>query len=84
MTAASSRFTGRETELAIIGRELDAVLPGGLRVLLVAGEPGIGKSRLLAAASAIGAQRGMVVLRGGASLAASKNGWKTAATTQGK
>jgi class 3 adenylate cyclase/S1-C subfamily serine protease len=45
----STSFVGREEELAVLQGMLDTVAEsGGPRCLLVSGEPGIGKSRLLA------------------------------------
>jgi tetratricopeptide (TPR) repeat protein len=41
-------LVGREQELALIAERFDQVRRDGGRVLLVAGEPGIGKSRLMA------------------------------------
>lgn len=59
--AGSMRFVGRDGPLA----ELVAALPPGDRALtLVAGEAGIGKSRLVSEAVAIARQRGHRVLRG--------------------
>src|SRR4051794_38125635 len=45
-------LVGRDAELAAIGRALRAVRGGASRVLAVVGEPGIGKSALLAAIAA--------------------------------
>src|SRR5690606_28789984 len=57
--AAGSGFVGRRAELARLRAELDAARARTTRVVLVAGEPGIGKTRLveelLAAAAADGA-----------------------------
>ncbi|HEU5425028.1 MAG TPA: AAA family ATPase, partial [Nitrolancea sp.] len=62
-TSAESRGpVGRERELAEIRRQLSGL---GSRVLLLAGEPGIGKTRLLAAAAIGGAQSGWRVIQGG-------------------
>jgi predicted ATPase/DNA-binding CsgD family transcriptional regulator len=67
------------TELPLVGRraELDTLLHqaeqaarGLTRVVLVDGEPGIGKSRLLDVVAARVARQGAIVLRGGASEAA--------------
>ena len=41
-------FVGRTTELAILNEEADAVAAGGGRSILLVGEAGIGKSRLVA------------------------------------
>ena len=57
----SSPFVGRVQELAL----LDQVLKDGPPVLLVAGEPGIGKSRLLQAGSERARTQGWTVLMGG-------------------
>ncbi|MGI5170572.1 ATP-binding protein [Spirillospora sp. CA-253888] len=58
------RIVGRAVELAVID-ELVAVTAGGRgATMLVLGEAGIGKSRLLAEAAARGSAAGMEVLRG--------------------
>jgi predicted ATPase/DNA-binding XRE family transcriptional regulator len=54
-------FVGRAQELAL----LDHLLTDGPPVLLVAGEPGIGKSRLLQAGSVRAEAQGWTVLTGG-------------------
>src|SRR5215469_6522508 len=56
-----SPFVGRVQELAL----LDQLLKEGTPVLLVAGEPGIGKSRLLQAGSERARTQGWTVLMGG-------------------
>jgi DNA-binding CsgD family transcriptional regulator len=59
-------LAGREQELQLLWRALEQVAADGLRVVLVAGEPGIGKTRLLHALAAGATARGMPILRGGA------------------
>ena len=56
-----SPFVGRTEELAL----LDQMLKDGPPVLLVAGEPGIGKSRLLQAGIELAQAQGWTVLTGG-------------------
>src|SRR5688500_2167452 len=55
---------GREAELEAIAGALDAVARGGRRLLVVRGEAGIGKTRLLAEARERAAARRFVVLQG--------------------
>ncbi len=55
-------LVGRADELSMLERHLR---DGGVPVLLLAGEPGIGKSRLLYEAAGHAAERGWTVLRGG-------------------
>jgi len=57
--AAQPTLVGRERELAILNHHLDQ---GGSRWLMLSGEPGIGKSRLLAAARHLASERGMLIL----------------------
>jgi DNA-binding CsgD family transcriptional regulator/tetratricopeptide (TPR) repeat protein len=57
-------FVGREAELAALTAELDAALAGSGGVVLVAGEPGIGKTRLAAELAAQASARGGLVLWG--------------------
>ena len=47
-TRARSPFVGRARELALLQERLDAVVAGQGQVVAVVGEPGMGKSRLLA------------------------------------
>jgi DNA-binding CsgD family transcriptional regulator len=61
-----SRLVGRDIELAFIGDLLDGIAPGtatphGVAVV-VRGEPGVGKTALLAAARALASARGVRVL----------------------
>ena len=55
-------LVGRLPEMALLERMFNGEAP---QVLALAGEPGIGKSRLLREAAALGAARGMRVLHGG-------------------
>src|SRR5436190_8891685 len=62
-----SRFIGRQTELAALWRQFERAIGGQTRIALIAGEPGIGKTRLLDVIGSRAAEAGAVVLRGGAS-----------------
>jgi transcriptional regulator with XRE-family HTH domain/tetratricopeptide (TPR) repeat protein len=62
LTARATPLVGREREVAVLERHLAGKAPP---LLLVAGEPGIGKSRLLAEASARAAAHGLTALAGG-------------------
>ncbi len=57
-------FVGRAAPLAVLDRSLDEALAGRPRVVLVEGEAGIGKSRLVAEAVQQARRRGAVVLVG--------------------
>src|SRR4051794_27149949 len=61
---ASSVLVGREAELAALRASLSAAASGSPKVLLVAGEAGIGKSRLVGAFEAAATEAGFTVLRG--------------------
>jgi DNA-binding CsgD family transcriptional regulator len=61
---ARSPFIGREREMAILETVLQETAQGSGRVVLVAGEPGIGKTRLLAEAAERAAAQGWLVLFG--------------------
>jgi DNA-binding CsgD family transcriptional regulator len=63
-------LAGRERELVTLWDCYLAAREGRANVVLVGGEPGIGKSRLLAEAAARAGAAGAIVLRGGASEAA--------------
>jgi len=60
-------LVGRQRELRFLSRQLDDVLGGeGCRLVLLEGEAGIGKSRLLAETTTRARVKGFVVLRGAA------------------
>ncbi|MDQ4133068.1 MAG: AAA family ATPase, partial [Actinomycetota bacterium] len=63
---ASTPFLGRTAELAAIGDVLNEVRAGAGRVLVVEGEAGVGKSRLLDEAVRLAERLGLEVLRGAA------------------
>ncbi len=60
-------LAGRDREMAALWRCAEAALAGRAGIVMLSGEPGIGKSRLLGALAARAEAEGMVVLRGGAS-----------------
>jgi AAA ATPase domain len=57
-------IVGRDTELAALGRHLDAAVGGHGQLVLLAGEAGVGKSRLMREITARAAARGLAVLSG--------------------
>jgi eukaryotic-like serine/threonine-protein kinase len=57
-------FVGRTAELAVLTADLDAAVAGRGGVVLLAGEPGIGKTRLAEELAAHATARGVVVLWG--------------------
>lgn len=57
-------LVGRERELAVLGEVLEAATSGAGRVLLLAGDPGIGKTRLLEELAARAQRAGATVLWG--------------------
>ena len=67
MADLGERFVGRVGELGSVSRLLAQLEHGGCAVLELVGEPGIGKSRLLAELAALGDARGHLVLTGAAS-----------------
>ena len=66
-TPTNPLLVGRQRELELLWRQLQAAADGALRVALIAGEPGIGKTRLLDTVAQRAGREGIVVLRGGAS-----------------
>src|SRR5262245_42802619 len=63
----SAAIVGRQRELTLIKNYYEAAKGGHARVVLLTGEPGIGKTRLLDEVALHIAQDGAVVLRGSAS-----------------
>src|SRR4051794_9388124 len=61
------RLVGRAAELASIERSLEALRDGGSDAVVLVGEPGIGKTRLLRELAARAEQRGYLVLPGSGS-----------------
>ena len=62
--AAAAPFIGREKEMAELQRRLHAALAGECEFVVVAGEPGIGKSRLVDELKALARARKIRVLSG--------------------
>ena len=62
--APALRLHGRAAEIAVLGEALDRVASGRPAVVLIEGEAGIGKTRLLDAALADARGRGMQVAAG--------------------
>ena len=62
--ALAPRMRGRETETGVLREALDRVARGGPAIVLIEGEAGIGKTRLLDQALADAAARGMQVAAG--------------------
>ena len=61
--AGQHRLAGRDHELRVLASALTSAEDGGGRLVVVEGEPGIGKTALLEAAAALGRKRGFRVLR---------------------
>jgi AAA ATPase domain len=60
----TNHLIGRDRELAVLGSLLDEAVVDGATLLLT-GEPGVGKTALLAAAAEMAATAGFEVIRGG-------------------
>ena len=69
-TGAHPPLVGRQRETDALWKRFEAAATGQTGVVLIAGEPGIGKSRLLDTFAARVTSTGAHVLRGGASEAA--------------
>jgi predicted ATPase len=65
--ARNAQLIGRESEFGLLWSRFETSATGALRVALVDGEPGIGKSRLLNVFARRATEQGATVLRGGAS-----------------
>ena len=64
---STSQFVGRQRELNLIWNHYHAASDGNAHVVLVSGEPGIGKTRLIDEVGALATKDGAIVLHGGAS-----------------
>lgn len=62
--AHGTRFVGRDAELHALRAELDAALSGEGRLVVLLGEPGIGKTRIALALAAEARERGAAVVWG--------------------
>src|SRR3989440_730007 len=60
-------IVGRQQELTLVTHQYEAAKAGHARVVLVTGDPGIGKTRLLDEIARWTAEEGAIILRGGAS-----------------
>lgn len=64
MAATMPELVGRAAELSAMAAHLDALSTGHGRLVLISGEPGIGKSRLAAAVADLARRRGFGVVLG--------------------
>ncbi len=64
MAVAAGRLVGREAELAALERTLDGTEKGKPAIVVIAGEPGIGKTRLLSELAERAEARRFLVLQG--------------------
>jgi hypothetical protein len=79
VAAGRDPLIGRAEELAALRAALEQARTGGARVVAIAGEPGIGKTRLVDEAAADAGARGAAVVRGRADEEARAYGpWRTA------
>jgi len=62
---SSPLFIGRQAELDTLRRSLDAAAGGSASTVLIGGDAGIGKTRLVAEVGVLARQAGMLVLEGG-------------------
>jgi DNA-binding CsgD family transcriptional regulator len=62
-------FVGREREASVVSQQLATALGGRTSMVFISGEPGIGKSRLLARVAEEGQAAGAIALSGGVALA---------------
>jgi len=64
LPAGQATFIGRRQELRSLEQQLAAALAGTARIVLVAGEPGIGKTRIADEVATLAVERGVRVLWG--------------------
>jgi predicted ATPase/DNA-binding CsgD family transcriptional regulator len=64
---STSQFVGRQHELALIWNQYKVASNGSARVMLLCGEPGIGKTRLMEEFTTLAEDDGATILRGSAS-----------------
>ncbi|MFC8430484.1 ATP-binding protein [Streptomyces sp. NPDC057253] len=64
LTPAPDRLVGRVEELAVLRQAVESALGGGTGLVVVEGEPGVGKTRLLEEAGAEADRRGALVVWG--------------------
>ncbi len=67
VSLSTSKFIGRQHELTLIWNQYNVASTGSARVVLLSGEPGIGKTRLLEEFTALAVDNGATILQGSAS-----------------